>query len=527
MKVIGQLERAQLENTTIGTLPGPASTGRVIADVTAPTGAIPKFYNGSGWVPLLTGQASSLVQNTPASNAVVINWANGLYQQVVLNSHTTISFTNPQPGQVHTLVVTQRATEAAGTTPWMYCFNIPDQYTRREAYIQEGVAQSSESHVYSWFYVSAIKPAYATIPGGYGNPVTLPATLITGIDIYPGWKQGFANSPFGSVSTVIGGRTSSPFMQTVRMYDGGPKFYWQKTDITTPTAAAAQIVGLKYTPDGHSLFAVSGTTPFIQAWGVDIYGVPNQNAYANPGTLPAGAGQCIDVHPSGSHVVVGHTTTPFMSAYAINIGAFGPKLSNPATLTAAQVNALAFSPTGDYLAVGSQTSPFLQVYPFDPFTGFGTILANPGTLPAGGPGGSLGKGMAWHPAGTFIAMGMSTSPYCVVYPFNRATGAFGTPTTPFFISAPAATINCVAWSPCGNFLAMGNSANLFIYDMSAGAGLPAAGPLSFDSSGPGVQVNDIVWHPSGELITLALNASPFIMTYPAPRKQKNYLKLNY
>lgn len=52
MKVIGQLERAQLENTTPGFLPGPASTGRIYADITTPSAAIPKFYNGSNWLNL-------------------------------------------------------------------------------------------------------------------------------------------------------------------------------------------------------------------------------------------------------------------------------------------------------------------------------------------------------------------------------------------------------------------------------------------------------------------------------------------
>ena len=513
MKLYGQLEKAQFESIA-STSPTPAARGRFYADISGGSVAVPKFHNGTTWLPFLLGQSSPLVSQN-SGTACTVDWSTGLNQQVVLTGHCAISFANPQAGLLHRLVVTQRATEFAGTTPYMFRFNLPDQLSRRSSQQPIGVLQSSESQVFTWFYQSAVKPAYATIPGGYGNPPTLPATLITGLDLHP--------NP--ALNLLAGGRTSSPFTQSLRYFDGGPKFYWGKTDPSTPTAAAAQVVALAYHPDGHTLFCASGTSPFIQAFFLDQFGVPNQFTYANPGTLPAGAGQCIAVHPSGSHVVIGHTTTPFMSAYPSNSGVFGPKLSNPATLPAAQVNAAAFSPQGDYLAVGSQTTPFLQVYPFDPFTGFGTILSNPGTLPAGGPPGALGKDIAWHPAGTFIAMGMSTSPYLVVYPFNRATGTFGTPTTPFFIGAPAATINCVAWSPCGNYLAAGNSAGLFIYDMSAGAGLPIAGPLTFDSAGPGVQVNDIVWHPSGELIFLALNASPFIMTYPAPRKQKNYIKI--
>lgn len=521
MKVDGWLEKAQFENIASGS-PTPTPTGRIYTDTTVPTVAVPRFYNGTAWLPFLLGQSSALVAQS-SGKAVTVNWANGLFQQVILNNHATISFSNPQSGQIHTLIVTQAATESASVTPWMFKFNMPDQLTRRTGYQPNGVLQSFESQLFSWFYTSSgLKPAYNTVPPVYSNPATLPTTLLTGIDLFPGSLG--SDTQLNRVGTVFGGRTSSPFGQSLRYYDGGAKFYWQKTDISTPTAAAAQLNNVAYHPDGHTLFGTSGTTPFLQAWGVDIYGVPNQNAYANPGTVPTGAAQCVAVSPSGAHVGVGHTTTPFVSVYPVNSGAFGTKLTNPVSLPVAQVNALAWAPTGDFLVCAGQTTPFIEAYPFDPFTGFGTKVTAPGVTPAGGPPGALGKGVAWNPSGTFVAMGMNSSPFLTVIAFNRATGLWGTSTTPS-VSGPAATINCVAWSPCGNYLAAGNSAGLFIFDMSAGAGIPASAPLTFDSGGPGVQVNDIVWHPSGELLFLALNASPFIMTYPAPRKLKSYLKL--
>ncbi len=48
MKVLGQLEMAQLEQIA-STSPTPAATGRIYTDVTAPTAALPKFYNGTSW----------------------------------------------------------------------------------------------------------------------------------------------------------------------------------------------------------------------------------------------------------------------------------------------------------------------------------------------------------------------------------------------------------------------------------------------------------------------------------------------
>lgn len=52
MLVLGQLEQAQLEQATPGTLDGPDTTGRVYADVTDPSAALAMFYNGSAWVQL-------------------------------------------------------------------------------------------------------------------------------------------------------------------------------------------------------------------------------------------------------------------------------------------------------------------------------------------------------------------------------------------------------------------------------------------------------------------------------------------
>lgn len=515
MKVIGWLERAQFENYTPGTLPGPTSTGRIYADITTPTAAVPRFYNGSAWIPFALGQTTPFIANTIANKAVTVNWANGLNQQVILTAHTTISFSNPQPGFIHKLAVTQIATEGS-ITPWMYCLSMPDQYTRRQQYVQSALIESSGSHLYSWLYSPGIKSAYATVPAAAADPSGLPAEAAIGISIHP--KLGVV---------TIGQTTSGALNTCYDIFDVGKNFIWGEANQFAPGTAAASVKGVKYAPDGQAIAFALVTTPFIQVILLDGLGhSTGSNNYNNPVTLPTGAGQCVDVSPSGLHAVVGHTTTPFMSVYLMGQRTL-TKVTNPVTLPAAQVNAVAFSPTGDFIASGCQTTPFIRVWPFDTVSGFGTAVTNPGTLPAGGPPGSLGKGICWHPAGTFIAMTMATAPFLVVYPFNRNTGTLGTPTTPFATGAPAATLNCVQWSPCGNYLLAGGTAGtfLYIYDMSAGAGLPSSAPITFDGSNPGIQVNDITIAPSGEYFILALNTTPFIKQYPMPRKVKNYLKL--
>ena len=507
--IFGQLINAQLENN-VGN-PSVASMGRMYIDTTNASNAVPKFYNGTSWLPLLAQQP--LFTQTATTQTTTVNWANGLYQQVILGAHTVISFTNPVAGQTHVLVITQKSTEVASTTPFMAQFSMPDQDSRRLPYLIQNVEQSSVNQVYAWFYQAPIRAAYATIPASIANPGALPSTLITGIDTHP------------TSGVIAGGRTGSPFHQTLRYYDGGAKFLYGVLNQSTATTAAAQVVGASYSPDGQVLFVVSGTTPFIQAFPTDIYGIGAGTVWGNPGTIPTGAAQCVAAHPSGSHVVVGHTTTPFMSCYPVGQGGYGTKVTNPVTLPAAQVNGVAWSPVGDFLAGAGQTTPFLQVWPFDPFTGFGTIVSAPGNLPAGGPPGSLGKGVAWHPSGAYIALAMSSSPFVTVYPFNRAgSGSFGAPISPTGGNIPAATINCVAWSPCGNYLFAGCSAStyLYVYDFSAQTMNTL---VAYDGSNPGQVVNDITFTKSGDFVICALNASPFIMTYPVPRKARNYLKL--
>lgn len=523
MKVIGQLERAQFENTTVGTLPGAASTGRVIADITTLGAAVPRFYNGTSWLPMLTGQATSLVSQN-SGTSVTVNWATGLNQQIVLTGHALISFQNPQPGQVHTLVVSQAALEANGmVTPYQYKLNMTDQASRRKAYQPLGVLQSSEGAVYSWFYGAGVKPAYTLVPFAAGAPLTLPATAPLSIAVHP------------TLGTIGFSQTGTPFTGYLQYFDGGSRFQWGNKNLTTPTAAAAAVLAMEYSPDGQAVFIATGTTPFIQGWTIDGWGINSiSGVYANPLTLPAGAGQCIAMHPSGTHVLIGHATTPFMSCYPISVagqgsGAYGVKLANPSTVPASAVIGAAFSPMGDFLAVNTATTPFLNVWAFDVANGFGAISTNPGILPTSGGTVNLGHQIAWRAQGDYIAMAMSASPFLAVFPFNRSTGVIGANVcTLTGTSIPAATLTSLAWTPDGQYLIGGCGTTPFLYVWNFGGNnntIINATAALFVNAGPGIAVNDVVVHPSGEYMTLGLTTTPFIMTYPLPRVARNYLKL--
>lgn len=508
MKVNGQLEAAQLEQIANAS-PTPTPTGRMYIDVTVPAAPIPRINMGPtiGWQPIQMGQATPTISQN-SGLACTVNWGAGLVQEVVLTNNAVISFQNPVAGAVHTLII-QQATTPTG----VFCFtlNMIDQDTHRKNYQPIGPIPYNNTGFYQWLYVPSIKAAITSLPSANTGPLTAAPTLITGMDLSPDGK------------TLTFGRTSSPFNATYDITE-----LWQGEigplglqNIITPATLAGQALGVSYGLDGKSVFVVSGTTPFIQGW------LTNRGSsvtvLANPVTIPAGAGNCINIHPTGFFVGVGHATTPFMSIYPYTGGTIGTKLTNPVTLPAAAVTALAWSPHGDYLAAASQSTPFIQAWAFSSSAGtIGTAAANPGTLPTGGPAGSLGRAIAWRPQGDYIAMANATTPFLYVVPFNRTTGAFGTPLT--VTNVPAGATTCVAWSPDGQYLLVGCGTTPFfyIYDFSS-ALLNTNVTLT---ASPGNQVNEIVVHPSGEVLFLGLNAgTPFILTYQMPTKVRNYMRI--
>lgn len=507
MKVLGQLESAQLEQIA-STSPTPTPTGRMYIDVTTPAAAIPRVYTGAAWRAFQLAQSTATISQS-SGQACTVDWSTGLVQQVNLTNHCVISFSNPVSGAEHTLIVCQSAT---ATTLYGYSLNMTDQDTHRKNYQPIGAIPYNTTNVYKWLYVAGIKAAIATLPTSIAAPLTAPPTLITGMDLSPDGK------------TLTAGRTSSPFNVTYDVTDA-----WQGgisplglQNIATPATLAAQALGISYAFDGKAIFTVGGTTPYIQGW------LTNRGSsltvLANPGTLPTGAGRCINIHPLGMHVGVGHTTTPFMSIYPYLGGQWGTILANPASLPAAAVTALAWSPQGDYLSVASQTTPFIQTYAFTPTPGAGStgaVASNPSALPAGGPAGSLGRAIAWRPQGDYIAMASTVSPFLYVVPFNRVTGAYGVALT--VTNIPSAAVTCLEWSPDGQFLVVGCGTTpfLYIYDFSSSL-LNTNVTLT---ANPGQQVNEIVIHPNGELLFLGLNAGVNIISYQMVTKARNYCRL--
>lgn len=516
MKVNGQLEDAGLEQIAAATTL-PASRGRMYMDISSPGAGVERIYDGTNWkqVAWTTDIASTVMISQNSGKAVTVDWSTGLFQKVILTDNAIISFSNPQANKIHRLTIVQVVYNAATPSLFQYRLNVPDQVNDKNSSVNNafyndlGSVANQDGIMFTWYYQVAIGTAYATIPAALAIPATLTATAVTGM----------ALSAWGDI--LYYGTGATPFGLEHRLYHFGQKLFISAGGITAAATAAARVVGSTFLQSGGATIVASGTSPFIQAFGHDAINEPIGAAYANPATLPAGAGQCIDSHPNGLYVAIGHTTTPFMSVYPFSSAGFGVKLTNPVTLPAAQVNSVAFSPLGDFLAVASQTTPFIQVYAFNPTTGvIGAIASNPAVLPAGGPPGSIGHGIAWSAKGDFIAMAMSTTPFLYVIAFDRTTGTFGASQ----VGAGLASANAVTFTPDGNYLFVGQNTTPFLtgYDWT---GSTLSIPLAFDGSAPAVAVNDLLVHPNNKTLFVGLNVAPFLAAYPLPNKTRNYLRI--
>ena len=97
----------------------------------------------------------------------------------------------------------------------------------------------------------------------------------------------------------------------------------------------------------------------------------------------------VDFSPDGANIAVSYFTSPYISVYPWSSG-FGTKYADPATLPAGAGYAVTFSPDSANIAVAHDISPYISVYPWS--SGFGTKYADPATLPTG-----IGLGVAFNP----------------------------------------------------------------------------------------------------------------------------------
>lgn len=518
MKVLGQLESAQLENLSADQTP--ASNGQVYLNISVPSAPLPKIYLNSAWRTLSVSQATATIVQS-SGKAVTVNWANGLNQQVNLTDNCLITFSNPVEGGVHTLVVQQVAQLSTGNAPYVYKFADAALDSARGPYQPSGILISfGNERVHQWLYKAGIKPARSTAP----------SATVAGITPYVPGAAIFSLCVSPQQYTVIGSKVASPFTYYNYLksnYPGTAGPLNAFGGVTAIAAPAAQSISQEISPDGEVYAASCGTTPFVQSsyvgFAKDITQYPSATFVAP--TALAGSSSQVCWHPSSQFVAAACATTPFIYVFPHTRVAFGTKLADPGTLPPGAAFGCAFSPFGDYLAVQSNTTPFIRTYAFSVASGgtIGAPAANPGTLPAAGSPATNGKLIAWRPQGDYIAMAMSTTPFLYVVPFDRTNGTYGTPLAVTGTAIPAAAVVSLQWSPDGQYLfaAMGSGGvNLNIYDFSSQT---IGAPITWTTVA--VALNDIAVDPNGEVLYFSSSSSPFLGSVDLPTKARSYVKL--
>jgi hypothetical protein len=272
---------------------------------------------------------------------------------------------------------------------------------------------------------------------------------------------------------------------------------------TLPTGAGQSVA---FSPSSDAIAIGHGTSPNITAYPWSVVGFGTK--YTNPGTLPVGTGLGVSFNPAGTAIAVSHDTTPFISVYPWSSSTgFGTKYTNPATLPPNTSRSVAFSPAGNAIAVTSDSSPRILAYPWTDVSGFGTKYTDPATLPP-----DVGWSVAFNPAATAIAVAHSTSPFVSAYPWNSGTGfgtKFANPGT-----LPGSISFDVAFSPAGNAIALANQSftpnvvNAYAWSGS-GFGTKYADP----SAGANGTCRSVAFNAAGNAIAIGSDVSPVLLAY--------------
>ena len=260
-----------------------------------------------------------------------------------------------------------------------------------------------------------IRAVQHTTSSGFGTEYSSPSTLI------PGSLEDLDLSPDNSA--IVISHNTSPFISA---------YPWNNstgfgTKYSNPSTLPSNVTyGVRFSPSSNKIICTqlvfSGTFLFGHNWSNGF------GSRITPATQPLGYnGSQWDgnaFHPSENAIVVGHNTSPFISAYAWNSSTgFGTKYSNPSSLPPAAGRSVDFHPNGDAVIVGHSNSPFITAYAWNSSTGFGTKYSNPSTVQN-----TIGLNVRFSPTGgavislQFVVTG---GDWMHAWQWNSSTG-FGT-----------------------------------------------------------------------------------------------------
>lgn len=517
MRVNGQLEVAQLEN-----LSGAAATptnlplGRIWVDITAPTLALAKFWDGTAIRTFAYTGTTSISDRGATGQVKVINWNNGTNQRTrITSAYAIIQFAGaPVDGTLYTLIVDTVALQGK-----IY-FDVDHESLGKPKIFTK--YNQGETRVYTFMYQSTPNASqttgfYFNTGGAYANGSTTGRSIDVGYPI-DGKRR---------VYVTTTGATNQSNMYYIETTAGAAhaSYNYAKTVVSGNDCTCVRIH-----PTANVELYSGYNTPFIAAQQTQL-DAGLAGAFANPGTLPTGSGLSCDWHPSGRDCLITHQTAPYITTYPFLGSAFGTKYSNPVSAVTVTTNPYqgSFAPSGDFIAILTDLSPFLQVYEWSQGVGFGNRITDPVGGAAPPTGAFFSHRMAWRPQVDWIVYGLNASPWIYQVPFARSvSGTFGTAVTPSLTGTPPTTaVNAVGFSPCGQWLAVGLTSvlePLRIYPFNSVTGVDFANPLTV-SSGITDDVRDLVWDRDGSRIYYMCGTnSPRV--FQMPHRARNWIRVN-
>jgi hypothetical protein len=234
---------------------------------------------------------------------------------------------------------------------------------------------------------------------------------------------------------------------------------------------------------GTMLGVVSGNSPFIHVFPITSAGIGTK--FANPASLPPGAGRNVGFSPDNNNIAIGGANVPQIAAYPISLSGFGTRYANPATaLPTGTNNSSQWTPAGNEIATTSSTAPRVNVYNWN--NGFGTRQTNSYTEASI----SVQAG-SWNTTGTKFVTGGGTSGNFGPLIYDHAVGS-GFSVVNSAASQISGSIYSARFNPTNNVVSITHSTTPFIsayqWDNSTGMGTkygnPAVLPTNFTTAAP-------------------------------------------
>jgi hypothetical protein len=363
-------------------------------------------------------------------------------------------------------------------------------------------------------------PTYTTYTPGIGTAtVTLNGVTVPGINfstaasnpspLPAGNGRCIAFSPDGAYVAV--GHQTTPFISV---------YAWSSitgfgAKVTNPVSLpGGQVNGVAWDPTGTMLAVATGTTGdqlIVYNWSAGFGSKINLGA-----DLPTDSVSSNDVcwSPDGTRLffTVSNDTanSPIGMIRFSGAAVVAGSLTYDASGLVAAGNGVAISPAGDYVVIGYGASPFIVAWKVADIvqgTAFAAPLSDPASLPAG-----IGRGIAFHPSGSYVFLAHSTTPFGVGYNFSAGWGS------KINLSAALAGVGQdVAISPDGAYVGFAHTTTPFekVFPFAAGVvGTALSNPGTLPGgNGVGVAFNPSAVSTGNYSLGVANTTTPFARAY--------------